>query len=80
MEKNVLANTLTLDSVRESLIRQEDTVIFYLIERAKYPINSPVYHPSFAGVSGSLVDYIVKHTEALQSKVTIEELFQFTGL
>ncbi|XP_057479058.1 chorismate mutase 2 [Actinidia eriantha] len=69
MEKNILANTLTLDSVRESLIRQEDTVIFYLIERAKYPINSPVYHPSFAGVSGSLVDYIVKHTEALQSKV-----------
>uniref|UniRef100_A0A5B7BVH0 Chorismate mutase n=1 Tax=Davidia involucrata TaxID=16924 RepID=A0A5B7BVH0_DAVIN len=62
-------STLTLESVRESLIRQEDTIIFCLIERAKYPINSPAYKERFAGFSGSLVEYFVKETEALQAKV-----------
>lgn len=63
------ARGLTLDSVRESLIRQEDTIVFCLIERATYPTNSPVYNESIAGFSGSLVEYIVKETEALQAKV-----------
>lgn len=63
------ARGLNLDSVRESLIRQEDTIVFCLIERAKYPTNSPVYDESIAGFSGSLVEYIVKETEALQAKV-----------
>ncbi|XP_058224667.1 chorismate mutase 2 [Rhododendron vialii] len=60
---------MTLDSVRESLIGQEDTIIFCLIERAKYPINSPLYDESVPGVLGSLVEYIVKETEALHAKV-----------
>ncbi|KAA8525600.1 hypothetical protein F0562_007455 [Nyssa sinensis] len=59
---------LTLESVRKSLIRQEDTIIFSLIERAKYPINLPAYEKHSAGISGSLVEYIVKETEALQAK------------
>ncbi|KAJ4707780.1 Chorismate mutase [Melia azedarach] len=61
---------LTLHSVRESLIRQEDTIIFSLIERAKYPRNSPAYEQSYAsipGFSGSLLQYIVKQSEALQA-------------
>lgn len=62
---------MTLDSVRESLIGQEDTIIFCLIERAKYPINSPLYDESVAGVPGSLVEYIVKETEALHAKVLL---------
>lgn len=61
---------MTLDSVRDSLIGQEDIIIFCLIERAKYPINSPLYAESLAGVPDSLVKYIVKETEALHAKVT----------
>lgn len=66
------ANEMTLETVRDSLIRQEDTIIFALIERAKYPINSPTYHQSYASIprfSGPLIDFIVKQTEALQTKV-----------
>ncbi|CAL5419362.1 unnamed protein product [Camellia sinensis] len=60
-------NGLTLESVRQSLIRQEDTIIFSLIERAKYPFNSPLYdHESL--VSPSMVESIVKDSEALQAK------------
>ncbi|XP_047327989.1 chorismate mutase 2 [Impatiens glandulifera] len=58
----------TLESVRESLIRQEDTIIFSLIERAKYPINSQIYAGGFAGSPYSLVEYLARETEALQSK------------
>ncbi|KAI9191716.1 hypothetical protein LWI28_012480 [Acer negundo] len=59
----------TLDSVRDSLIRQEDTIVFCLIERAKYPLNSPAYNQSYVpGFSGSsLVEHIVKQTETLQA-------------
>ncbi|KAF6155105.1 hypothetical protein GIB67_035852 [Kingdonia uniflora] len=63
---------LSLESVRESLIRQEDTIVFSLIERAKFPLNGPVYDESLShvpGFSGSLLKYIVRETEAVQSKV-----------
>ncbi|VFR01738.1 unnamed protein product [Cuscuta campestris] len=68
----------TLESVRKSLVRQEDTIVFCLIERAKFPTNSPLYDeqssPSSPASrvpmwSGSLFEYIVRETEALQSKV-----------
>ncbi|XVE53533.1 hypothetical protein DITRI_Ditri03aG0010600 [Diplodiscus trichospermus] len=61
---------LTLELVRESLIRQEDSIVFSLIERARFPFNSPTYDPSYAsihGSSGSLVEFIVKQTEAIQA-------------
>lgn len=63
---------ITLDSVRDALIRQEDTIIFSLIERAKFPLNSPAYNQSslsIPGFSGSLVQFLVKETENLQAKV-----------
>jgi chorismate mutase len=66
------ANALTLESVRQSLIRQEDTIVFGLIERARFPINSPTYNVSYAnitGFSGSLAQFLVRETEALQAKV-----------
>jgi hypothetical protein len=66
------ANALTLDSVRESLIRQEDTIVFGLIERARFPINSPTYSASYAsipGFTGSLAQFVAHETEALQAKV-----------
>ncbi|GKU87371.1 hypothetical protein SLEP1_g1778 [Rubroshorea leprosula] len=63
---------ITLDSVRDALIRQEDTIIFSLIERAKFPLNSPAYNQSslsIPGFSGSLVQFFVKETENLQAKI-----------
>lgn len=65
------ATGMTLDAVRDALIRQEDTIIFHLIERAKFPVNSPTYDESRAsilGFCGSLVQFIVKETEAAQAK------------
>lgn len=61
---------ITLESVRNNLIRQEDTIIFYLIERANYPINSPLYRDDpCAAVSGSMLQFLFKETEAIQAKV-----------
>ncbi|XVE97336.1 hypothetical protein REPUB_Repub03eG0010900 [Reevesia pubescens] len=70
-ESNV-GDGLTLEMVRDSLIRQEDTIVFSLIERARFPLNSPTYDPSYTsipGSCGSLVEFIVKQTEAIQAKV-----------
>jgi hypothetical protein len=44
------ANALTLESVRESLIRKEETIIFSLIERGRFPINSPTYDFSYTNI------------------------------
>lgn len=71
--KMALAGDLTLDLVRDSLIRQEDTIIFCLIERAKHPLNAPAYdqsYASFPGFSGSLLQYIVQQSEAMQATVS----------
>ncbi|KAM3360917.1 chorismate mutase 2 [Capsicum galapagoense] len=66
-------NKLSLDSIRDSLIRQEDTIIFNLIERIKFPTNPTLYkQPSsfnISGFSGSLFQYLFQETEAIQSKV-----------
>lgn len=72
------ANALTLESIRDSLVRQEDTIIHALIERARFPINSPAYDYSYAkipGFSGSLLQFIVRETEAFQAKVCLYVLF-----
>ncbi|KAK4600607.1 hypothetical protein RGQ29_010310 [Quercus rubra] len=66
-----MANGVTLESLRLSLIRQEDTIIFSLIERARFPTNSPTYNESYVPTptfSCSLVHSVVKETEALQAK------------
>ena len=36
---------LDLNNIRKSLMRMEDSIIFSLIERAQYKINTPVYEP-----------------------------------
>ncbi|XP_047166323.1 chorismate mutase 2 isoform X1 [Vigna umbellata] len=64
-------NVYTLASVREDLIRQEDTIIYGLIERAKFPSNSHTYDEKYAqipGFYGSLVEFVVKNTEDVQAK------------
>lgn len=72
------AERFNLDSVRESLIRQEDTIVFSLIERAKFPRNLKVYDESsreIPGFSGSLLQFFVEEAEILQSKVRFFSLF-----
>ncbi|KAK8566022.1 hypothetical protein V6N12_059565 [Hibiscus sabdariffa] len=54
------SENLTLKSVRCSLIRQEDSIIFSLLERAQYCYNENTYDPeafSMDGFHGSLVEY-----------------------
>ncbi|KAI3932245.1 hypothetical protein MKW98_024965 [Papaver atlanticum] len=61
---------IDLERVRKSLIRQEDSIAFSLIERAKFPSNSSLYKSlQIPGFHGSLIQYIVKETEILHSKV-----------
>lgn len=60
--------TLSLESARESLIRQEDTIVFSLIERTQYPFNAPAYD-AIPCLGGSLAEVLVKETEVLHAKV-----------
>ncbi|KAK3212616.1 hypothetical protein Dsin_017322 [Dipteronia sinensis] len=63
---------LTLDGIRRSLIRQEDSIIFGLLERAQYCYNASTYDPnafSVDGFHGSLVDYMLQETEKLHAQV-----------
>ncbi|KAJ1413112.1 Chorismate mutase, AroQ class, eukaryotic type [Sesbania bispinosa] len=65
-------NEYTLDSLRASLERQEDTIVFGLIERARFPFNSPTYNQncttSIPHFNASLVEFLVQNTEAIQAK------------
>lgn len=66
------SENLTLDHIRHSLIRQEDSIIFSLLERAQYCYNEDTYDPdgfSMDGFHGSLVEYMVRETEKLHAKV-----------
>lgn len=63
---------LTLDSIRTSLIRLEDSIIFGLLERAQYCYNADTYNSdSFHvdGFGGSLAEFMVRETEKLHAKV-----------
>ncbi|OWM87387.1 hypothetical protein CDL15_Pgr022498 [Punica granatum] len=64
--------TMTLETVRDSLSAQEDTIIYSLIDRVNYPLNSKTYDQSASlipGFAGSLVEYVVKETEAVHAKI-----------
>lgn len=63
---------LTLGWVRDALVRQEDSIVFALIERARFPYNAPTYNPSlFPQLGGrSLVEFFVRGAEGLQAKVS----------
>ncbi|EIE23707.1 chorismate mutase [Coccomyxa subellipsoidea C-169] len=68
---------LSLDNIRQSLIRQEDTIIFGLIERAQFAANRPVYESGAMPVPGygpdgkqfSLLEYMLWETEQMHCKV-----------
>ena len=66
---------LELQNIREALIRQEDTIIFALIERAQYKHNACCYDPSeaaykgLAGNNDSFLDFMLLETERLHARV-----------
>ena len=69
------SESYTLDSIRHFLVRQEDSIIFSLLERAQYCYNADTYdHHAFSkdGFHGSLVEFMIKETEKLHAQV-----FQF---
>lgn len=64
---------LSLDTVRDFLTREEDTIIFSLIERARYPLNRPAYDPVHFGagagrLNASFAELFIRDSEAVQSK------------
>ncbi len=63
---------LNLDSLREQLIRQEETIIFAMIERAQFKQNQAVYQNGSIQItdhSGSFLDYLLQKTEAIHATV-----------
>lgn len=69
-----LSESLTLENLRRSLVRQEDSIIFSLLGRAEYCYNADTYdHDSFAmdGFPGSLVEFMVRETEKIHAQVTL---------
>ncbi|KAL8117174.1 chorismate mutase 1, chloroplastic-like isoform X1 [Apium graveolens] len=65
------SDSYTLDGIRSSLIRQEDSIIFSLVERAQYCYNSDTYDPNAFwkdGCQGSLVEFMLRGTETLHAQ------------
>eukprot|EP00803_Ostreobium_quekettii_P010599 evm.model.scf_1505.2 EVM.evm.TU.scf_1505.2 scf_1505:7802-11239(+) len=69
---------LTLESIRMALIRQEDTILFNLIERSQFARNDAVYTsgavlvPGFSKADGSrysMLEYFLRETEQLHGKI-----------
>lgn len=71
------SDTLSLDNVRTSLIRQEETIIFSIIERAQFAFNAPVYQPGGVPVPAyapdgrnfTLLEYLLRDTEAVHGRI-----------
>ncbi|KAL9313231.1 hypothetical protein ACSQ67_018683 [Phaseolus vulgaris] len=59
----------TVASARASLVRQEDTIIFALIERSRFPLNSPTYNQNYTSVQDSILDFVVHNTEAVDTLI-----------
>ncbi|KFM25573.1 Chorismate mutase 1, chloroplastic [Auxenochlorella protothecoides] len=70
-----LSNVLSLNNIRQTLIRLEDTIIFGLIERAQFARNSAVYEEPGVEVPGcsrpgcSLLEYILRETEQIHGRI-----------
>ncbi len=47
-----MSGTLSLENIRSSLIRQEDTIIFNIIERAQFARNDAIYRSEAISVPG----------------------------
>jgi hypothetical protein len=51
------ADVMSLDSIRSTLIRQEDSIIFALIERAQFRRNEAIYARGILQLDPSIPDY-----------------------
>mmetsp|Transcript_18531 Transcript_18531/g.38861 ORF Transcript_18531/g.38861 Transcript_18531/m.38861 type:complete len:355 (+) Transcript_18531:3-1067(+) len=65
-------DTLKLDDLRERLIRQEETIIFALVERSQFRTNDVIYTPGkipIPGFEGSFSEYLLYELEKVYAKV-----------
>lgn len=78
MQKECVEYTpLDLDHLRDSLIRQEDTIVFALVERSQFSVNPCIYQPGIFDfpidevehASLSFLDYFLLETEKVHSKI-----------
>ena len=63
---------LSLPHIRYQLIRLEDSVIYYIIERAQFPLNSTIYKPGAIPIKDSdlsFSDWVLREQEILQSRI-----------
>jgi chorismate mutase len=78
----ITSDVFSLDSIRATLIRQEETIIFAMIERAQFRRNLGIYDPTHIsraygqgtladdqGESVSLLQWMLTETEKLHAKV-----------
>ncbi|KAI8913278.1 chorismate mutase [Gorgonomyces haynaldii] len=74
---------LTLDKLRQELVRQEDTIIFGLIERAQFSMNPEIYQPGyFKEIPQSFLEHFLHDIECVHAKVrryTSPDEYPFTG-
>jgi len=76
---------LRLDDLRGKLIRQEETIIFALIERAQFKRNDAIYRPGAVPLpdyAGDFSDYLLHQTEIMHARVrryTSPDEHPFTG-
>ncbi|KAF2395615.1 chorismate mutase [Trichodelitschia bisporula] len=66
------SKALDLSNIRYQLIRLEDTITFYLIERAQFPLNATIYSPGGVAIPNSdlsLFDWMLREQERLHSLV-----------
>jgi len=64
---------LELGHIRSTLIRQEDTILFNLIERAQFKRNAPIYEAGADFLSGTdikepFVKHLLRETECIHAK------------
>jgi chorismate mutase len=63
---------LSLQNLRSNLIRQEETIIFSMIERSQFKQNINIYIKGFIQIPdfpGSFLDYFLAETEKVHSRV-----------
>ncbi|KAI9090521.1 chorismate mutase [Phlyctochytrium arcticum] len=68
---NFSDSKLSLEKIRDELVRIEDSIIFAMIERAKFAQNQSIYDSEklhVDGVSGSFLEYLLFEIESAHAK------------
>lgn len=77
------SDVFSLDSIRSTLVRQEETIIFALIERAQYRKNKSIYDSNtnnllnLEGKPVSFLEWMLLETEKLHVSFTFTLINQF---